>query len=805
MGSMSLKAKLLIGSTICLGLAATLPAVSGWHDLISWRFLFFLVLQILASRWKVRIPHVDGTFSALMLVTLLGISELNLPEVFVGTLAGTLYQCIWNVRKRQTTLQLLFNVAVAAVSTTAGYLFYYADFLKNIGFAPTGILLLTGMVLFALNTVPVAGVISSVEQRASFVEVWRDSYLWYLPFYLLGSGLAGALGSMIRHMGWQTAALIIPAAYVAYRCYILYLSRVEEQKRHSEEISALHLRTIEALALAIEAKDQTTANHLARVKVYAVAIGRELGMSDPELNALQAAALLHDIGKLAVPEYIISKPGKLTREEFEKMKIHPVVGAEILERVEFPYPVCPIVRSHHEKWNGNGYPDGLKGEEIPLGARILSAIDCLDALASDRQYRKALPLDDAMKQVLSESGVSFDPKVVEVLNRRYRELEAEAQSVNSIRAALSVDARIERGLEPAAGLAPSTPGLEAAGAGQLGFIASIAAAREEVQNVCELAQDLGLSLGLEDTLSMLALRLRKLISFDCIALYLLRGETLKPAYVAGENFRLFASLEIPLGSGLSGWVVENGKTVLNGNPAVEPGYLSDPSRFTTMRSALAIPLEIGGRKLGALTLYAGEREAFRPDNLRVLLSLSPKLAQTIDNVLRLASAEDSTLIDAATGLPNARSLFQHLDGEMARCKRVGQHLAIVACDVRGLRRINDKVGHVTGTEMLRKLGAELQATCRPYDFVARMGGDDFILILPELASSALERKIGQLRMAAQTIGVPGEPPEELELSIGWAEFSVDGEDADSLLTAADRRMQASKRARRYSAPMPLTA
>src|SRR3989440_6539273 len=122
-----------------------------------------------------------------------------------------------------------------------------------------------------------------------------------------------------------------------------------------------------------------------------------------EMEALQAASLLHDIGKLAVPEHIISKPGRLTPEEFEKMKIHPVVGAEILERVQFPYPVVPIVRAHHEKWDGTGYPSGLAGEAIPIGARILSAVDCLDALASDRQYRRALPLDQAMSGVAKVS------------------------------------------------------------------------------------------------------------------------------------------------------------------------------------------------------------------------------------------------------------------------------------------------------------------------------------------------------------------------------------------------------------------
>ena len=190
----------------------------------------------------------------------------------------------------------------------------------------------------------------------------------------------------------------------------------------------LHLRTIEALALAIEAKDTTTADHLQRVRVYATEIGKEIGLSQNELDALQAAALLHDIGKLAVPEHIISKPGRLTPEEFDKMKIHPLIGAEILEEVKFPYPVVPIVRAHHEKWDGSGYPFGLAGEEIPMGARILSVVDCLDALASDRQYRRALPLDQAMEIVNSEAGKSFDPVIVDILRRRYIELERLALS-----------------------------------------------------------------------------------------------------------------------------------------------------------------------------------------------------------------------------------------------------------------------------------------------------------------------------------------------------------------------------------------
>jgi putative nucleotidyltransferase with HDIG domain len=269
--------------------------------------------------------------------------------------------------------------------------------------------------------------------------VWRKSYFWTFPNYLVGAAVAWAIAALSKAFGWQSALLLLPVLYVVYRSHSSYITRLEhdrnraeEQRAHAEEVAQLNRRAIETLALAIEAKDQTTHDHLQRVEVYAIEVAREMGLDESQLEALRAAALLHDVGKLAVPEYIISKPGRLTPEEFEKMKTHTVVGAEIVEQIRFPYPVAPIVRSHHEKWNGGGYPDGLSGESIPIGARILAAVDCLDALASDRQYRRALPLDEAIKIVQSEAGKSYDPAVVEILARRYVELERMATSIGTI-------------------------------------------------------------------------------------------------------------------------------------------------------------------------------------------------------------------------------------------------------------------------------------------------------------------------------------------------------------------------------------
>ena len=271
---------------------------------------------------------------------------------------------------------------------------------------------LAAITYFAANTGSIAAVIALTE-RKSIKKIWVECYFWSFPYYLVGAAFAGMIGWFNREFGWETSLLIVPIIYLIYRSYRLYLGKLEDEKRHVEEMATLHLRTIEALALAIEAKDHTTHDHLQRVRVYAIEMAKELGVTSGEMEALHAAALLHDIGKLAVPEHIISKPGRLTPEEFEKMKIHPLVGAEILERVAFPIRWCRSCGRITRNGTAPAIPSGLKGEEIPIGARILSAVDCLDALASDRQYRRALPLEEAMQRLVAESGKSFDPKVVE--------------------------------------------------------------------------------------------------------------------------------------------------------------------------------------------------------------------------------------------------------------------------------------------------------------------------------------------------------------------------------------------------------
>jgi diguanylate cyclase (GGDEF)-like protein/putative nucleotidyltransferase with HDIG domain len=731
---------------------------------------------------KVTLPGVQGTMSVVFLFVLTAIAELSVPEVLLIGIVSVVVQCLWHTKTQPKLIQVLFNVSAMCVAITTTEVVYHSSTLRDLGMGPVLMMAAAACTQFIANAFPVACIIALSESK-SLTKIWKECYFWTFPYYLVGAALAGGFSAVSHRLGWQIAILGFPVAFVVYRSYHLYLGRLEHEKKHTEQIASLHLRTIEALALAIDAKDATTHEHLRRVQTYAVEIGKELGLSEAELDALRAASVLHDIGKLAVPEHIISKPGRLTLEEFEKMKIHPVVGAEILEQVDFPYPVVPIVRAHHEKWDGSGYPHGLKGEQIPLGARILAAVDCLDALASDRQYRRALPLDEAMAVVAGEVNRSFDPKVIEVLQRRYQELENAARKAPWTRTKLSTDLRIRNGHEPDAGIETSSPQQDEAG-----FRTSIAAATNEAQALFELSRTLGNSLSLNETLSVFAGRLKGIVPHDAIAIYLARDEKLVPEYVSGDDFRLFSSLQIPVGQGLSGWVAHNSKPILNGNPSVEPGYLNDPAKFSTLRSALAVPLEGGNGTIGVLTLYHAGKDAFSKDHMRVMLSLRTKVALSIENALKYQQAESSATTDYLTGLPNARSLFLHLDGEIARCKRGTTRLTVIVCDLDGFKQVNDRFGHLTGNRVLQRVAVGLRECSREYDFVARMGGDEFVLVVPELRPETITGKIQQISDMVRAVGREVCDEDLLDLSLGEAHYAADGLQAEDLLAEADRRM-----------------
>lgn len=792
------RARLYIALVIASGAGALIAQLVHFNPANGFLFLGVFLITILTSGWKVRLPAVLATLSVNFLFILVGIVLFSLPEAMLLGFGGTIVQCLWRPRQRPRAIQIAFSACSVGLAVLAAHSVFHGPLNAILGEIDSILIAISAVIYFLVNTLLVAGVIALTE-RKSVQRTWYDTYLWILPYHLVFASAAWLIVVVSKQNSWHSALVLLPLVYFVHRSYKMYVDRLEKDKVHVEEIAGLHFRTIEALALAVEAKDATTGEHLQRVRIYATEIGKELKLSQSELDALQAASLLHDIGKLAVPEHIISKPGRLTPEEFEKMKIHPLVGAEILEEVKFPYPVVPIVRAHHEKWDGTGYPFGLSGEEIPIGARILSVVDCLDALASDRQYRRALPLDKAMEIVMEESGKSFDPRVVDVMQRRYVDLErlAVSSGIEHQKPKLSMDIKIERGLAPATGFEDSNETeVSISTAGRADALSSIAAATQEAQMLYELTQDLGNSLSLQEALAFVGVRLKRLIPYETIAVYIRREDKLHPEYVSGENLRLFTSLEIPVGQGLSGWVAENNKPILNGNPSVEAGYLNDPTRFSTLRSALAVPLNGVNSLLGVLALYRADRDAFSRENLRILLAISPKVALAIENALTHRRLETSVTTDYLTNLPNARSLFLSLDNEVAKAKRVRESLAVVVCDLDGFKNVNDRFGHLIGNKVLRYIANGLREHCDLQDYVARMGGDEFVMLIMGSNVDALETKINAMRAVVRGAGDTTPEPCALSMSVGVAVYPEDGADAEDLLAEADRRMYKSKRLRR---------
>jgi diguanylate cyclase (GGDEF)-like protein/putative nucleotidyltransferase with HDIG domain len=795
---MPMAARLFIAVIGLGGLAAIAVVFRGWTPRAEPRFIVYLILALASSAMKIVLPGVQGTISSTFVLTMLSLLELTTPETLFLTEASMAVQTCWQAKSRIKPVHLFFNTTCIALAASAASWVFHQPWFLHLREGEILRLALAGLAYFLVNYIPL-GIVIALTEGQDIRAVIRRFCDWSFVYYLAGVSVAEIVHRSAEKLGWVFTLSLLPPMYLIYRSYRLYFGRIEQEKTHAESMAVLHLRTIEALATAIEAKDECTGDHLRRVQVYSLEVAKHLGLSSDEVNALQAASILHDIGKLAVPDYIISKPGKLTPDEFDKMKVHTVVGAEILEQVAFPYPVAPIVRSHHEKWDGTGYPDGLKAEDIPIGARILSAVDCLDALASDRQYRRALPLDEAMDYVAGLSARAFDPQVVDILKAHYREFERLAQNTPLRNHKLSKDLIISPEAAPDAGYEKSAPaGLSdpAMGAGATAAADAVALARQEIRVIVEMALDLKKSLRTEDVLAILATRLKQLVPYDSLAIYIRERTVLKARYTSGLYSQVFASLQIPVGHGLSGWVVENGKAIVNGNPTVEPGYAEAVSELGTLNAALSIPFGDGVDQLsGALTLYRTEKDAYSADHLRVLLAIKGDIAKAVDGAVRLHQAQQAAGSDPLTGLPDQPALLACLrDGFVAQRKPV----AVLLGDIEEFRRINDLFGRPNGDELLKQVANILRTNSRSVDYAARVGGDEFALLLAEAHPAELAGKLETLdrQVAGACRSLCGE--ETSGMAFGVACYPENGADAESLLAFAGQALASAKETRRAS-------
>lgn len=797
---MTLRVKALV-CLVVAGASASLYSTSGHADSQWMHFFVYLVAVLLSSGMKVALPKTEGTMSVNFPFILLGILQLSPLQAVILAVSSVIAQCRFRVIKPFTLIQILFNVANVTTATVLAW-HTYAGCLKLMGGEVAPALAVAATVYFIANSAPVTLIIAW-ESGASPLDKWRQEFLWYLPFYLVGAMLAAAANLIGDMFGWMTSLLLIPMVYTVYRAYCAQTAIVRDRERHILETEALHLRTIEGLAMAVEAKDKNTHRHLMRVRVYVSELGKSMGLDKPLMQALTTASFLHDIGKLAVPERIINKPGKLTPEEFEKMKIHPVVGADILKRVHFPYPVVPIVRSHHEAWDGSGYPDGLKGEEIPIGARLLTAVDCFDALASERPYRRAMPIDQAMAFVKSRAGIQFDPQVVRLLEERYLELEEMARQQIEEVEPLKTDLFIERGAAPGAGFVSEqrgeskSEGNRDAQAEQRDPLNLVAEATRESRAVFELGRMLGSSLSPRGLCEMFSQRLQLLVPFDCFAVYLKRAESVAPLYLGGSLAGAFSVRPIPLGEGLSGWVADSERPIVNGNPTVESNFERGNESITENSSALSVPLfDLAGVVFGVLTLYSCQPAAFSKDHLRILQAIESNFALALQNALRFAVEEVGARGDRPVQLVDLRQFFAQVDERVTSARDQGWRFGVGICDLNSFRFADE----LHEDAQLHAVVREICDSANRADTVARTSGDEFAFVLSAMPNSSADSQSAVFEDAAQRVCARMKIEPGISLSVGVAFYPEDGESAEQLLGTANRRMHRRMRDRRNERP-----
>ena len=602
------------------------------------------------------------------------------------------------------------------------------------------------------------------------------------PADIAGAFNGAAIFISLDHSEIYAIAVAVPTFLLAFAVYTVNRERNKWIAKHAAELKELYQSTIAALAMAIDAKDQSTHGHVYRVRALALGLAGYLDFNGHnELQGLSAAALLHDIGKLAVPEYILNKPSPLTEGEMLKLKAHPTVGADILDTVPFPYPVVPFVRHHHEKWDGSGYPSGLKGEQIPMGARILSVADAYDALRSDRPYRAKLPRDLALDYLGAERGKSFDPSVVDAVLQNVEALEERIHEAEKCTPS-GVIQEFERKLSQ-----------EAPRNGQNVF-EGIASTYREIQAIYEISEAVGKSLNTTDTMNLLTDKIAELIGFDTCAIFLanLNQNRLLLSHAVGKQAELLEQVVIRIGEGVSGWVAANNQPLINVSPT--PDFPAHPDLDNEFKSCLSVPLAVDDRVLGVITLYSCSALGFDHEHVRLMDTITHHAAAAVNNALMFEETQEDAYTDLLTGLPNLRYFNAFMEQELGRAARIDYPVTLLMMDLECFKDVNDRFGHKVGDRTLAEIGQVLRRQMRRSDMLIRYAGDEFVAVLPGTTREQAKQTIDRIQTAVDSFRMPirSEQYVRVGISVGAAAYPQDGQEVDGLLALADQDMYNNK-------------
>ena len=749
---------------------------------VGWNWLILAILTLLSGSATVKLPTIPATIS---------ISETFVftSVLLFGPAAGTLTVALdalvislWLARKGHPLYRIAFNIfALPAALWVGAQLYYLAGTVPPLHSSSQPVqishlalpLFIFIVTYFSLNSWLIAIAIA-LEKGLSPMAVWRENLALLSLNYFGGASVAALLVTYTRNIDYAYLAFVLPLLAVLYSTFWISMRRVEDANRHLSQLNKLYLSTIETLAMAIDAKDQITHGHIRRVQHYAVGLARQMGVADQSLiSAIEAASLLHDMGKLAVPEYILNKPGRLTPSEFEKMKLHASVGADILSAIDFPYPVVPIVRHHHENWDGTGYPDGLRANDIPIGARILSVVDCFDALTSDRPYRPRLADSEAMAILLERRGSMYDPLVVDTFVRVCAEISPDAEET-FVGGSLSA---IAQGVAPSKDESLSTEDR----------FNDIAASTEEMLVLYDLAQGLTAHLDVADAADLIAKHLRRVIPASTAVFYLYQidQDELVVAHATGEGASHFSGLRIPRGQRLTGWVAANRRSILNSDPVLDLGEAARSLR-PALRSCLSTPLVLGDRLIGVLTVYSTQPEAFAEDHRRILEVVARQVSQTIHRASSFQAVRLATQRDQITGLPNVTQLERVVADELLQVDK-STHLSIILLGVDTPHVVARRSSRIVSEDSLMRVAGVVRTALRAADFLFHYREKELVVLLLRTESDAAMAVAQRITSRLDVAKSSHQLSADLHVALGIATAPADGAVLDSLLEVAKRR------------------
>jgi diguanylate cyclase (GGDEF)-like protein/putative nucleotidyltransferase with HDIG domain len=707
-------------------------------------------------------------------------------DMLVGHLANVLTNHgLAGVRRIQTQ-KIFFNIACCPVSIAAMEFVYRSSMNSQMTYPTNFVVGLIGLAItwFFVNTLSLSIAIS-LWSGQPFWSIWREGLsLAFLNFVGSAAG-AGLITLLYRKTEFYVLLLSLPIAVIVSQLYNFYIEKYEQARKHIAQLNKLYLQTVEALASAVDAKDRYTHGHIRRVQAYAAELAKYCGINNEnELLAIQAGALLHDIGKIAIPEYILNKPASLTETEYEKMKIHPVVGANMLRSIEFPYPLVPIVKSHHERWDGNGYPDGLKGHEIPLSARILALVDCYDALTTNRPYRSPMEREKVIEFFQREAGRSYDPAVVQTFITNIGEIEVAGKAAvidNSdiwgIKGTYKSPAPNIRPLEQAQPTITYGKALNADPNTQ-----------RELFSVFEFARGDFHYLSSTEVFSFMGRRLQNLVGFDIAVFYAadLTAGTIKAAHVVGQDGEAFEGLTLPLEQKLSGWVAANNQGLCNLPPFPDFLHCSEPKPSFQI-SAIA-PMNYQGEVMGAISLYRSNADKFTEAEFRRLEIVASQLAIVLSKCTKVHEDVD-LLFDNQTRLPNTFQLLLMFDRVVVDATRYEYPVALLSIALEDVADIRQKWGYMSGDEAIRAAANYLRTELRDTDLVIRYGAEEFIAVNPRMSRDLAENLKSRLQNALDhfEFAVRAGTVIPLRASMGIALFPDDGVHLEALLSTCASR------------------